>query len=215
MDIMMPEMDGYQTMQAYQAESDVQAPAHHRADGKGDEGRPREMLRGGRVRLSRQAGQHRAAAVGAPYVAASIGGRDDFHCAIDKVNILLVDDQPAKLLIYEAILERARREPDQGQLGDRGARLSAQERDRRRARGRLHAGSRWLRARGDDSAASRGSRRPPIIFVSAVHLTDLDRLRGYECGAVDYVPVPVVPELLRAKVSVFAELYRKTRELER
>ena len=50
-----------------------------------------------------------------------------------------------------------------------------------------------------------------IIFVSAVMLTDLDRLRGYECGAVDYVPVPVVPEILRAKVSVFAELYRKTR----
>ena len=46
-------------------------------------------------------------------------------------------------------------------------------------------------------------------------MTDLDRLRGYECGAVDYVPVPVVPEILRAKVSVFAELYRKTRELER
>ena len=46
-------------------------------------------------------------------------------------------------------------------------------------------------------------------------MTDLDRLRGYECGAVDYVPVPVVPEILRAKVSVFAELYRKTRALER
>jgi signal transduction histidine kinase/ActR/RegA family two-component response regulator len=45
-------------------------------------------------------------------------------------------------------------------------------------------------------------------------VTDLDRLRGYECGGVDYVPVPVVPELLRAKVSVFADLYRKTRQLE-
>ena len=53
-----------------------------------------------------------------------------------------------------------------------------------------------------------------IIFVSAIHLTDLDRLRGYEMGAVDYVPVPVVPEVLRAKVRVFAELYRKTRQLE-
>src|SRR5262249_10490859 len=53
-----------------------------------------------------------------------------------------------------------------------------------------------------------------IIFVSAIHLTDLDRLRGYEIGAVDYVPVPVVPELLRAKVRVFAELFRKTRQLE-
>ena len=53
-----------------------------------------------------------------------------------------------------------------------------------------------------------------IIFVSAIQLTDLDLLRGYELGAVDYVPVPVVPELLRAKVRVFAELYRKTRQLE-
>jgi signal transduction histidine kinase/ActR/RegA family two-component response regulator len=54
-----------------------------------------------------------------------------------------------------------------------------------------------------------------ILFVSAVHLTELDRLRGYECGAVDYIPVPIVPEILRAKVAVFAELYRKTRQLER
>ena len=54
-----------------------------------------------------------------------------------------------------------------------------------------------------------------IIFISAIHLTDVDQLRGYEMGAVDYVPVPVVPEVLRAKVRVFAELFRKTRELER
>src|SRR5215208_6772842 len=53
-----------------------------------------------------------------------------------------------------------------------------------------------------------------IIFVSAIHLTDVDYMRGYEVGAVDYVPVPVVPEVLRAKVKVFAELYRKTRQLE-
>src|SRR5262249_47370306 len=54
-----------------------------------------------------------------------------------------------------------------------------------------------------------------MIFVSAIHLTDTDYLRGYEVGAVDYVPVPVVPELLRAKVRVFADLHRKTRELEK
>src|ERR1700691_4029106 len=45
-------------------------------------------------------------------------------------------------------------------------------------------------------------------------MTDLDRVKGYNYGAVDYVPVPVGPELLRAKVKVFAELYRKTRQLE-
>ncbi len=53
-----------------------------------------------------------------------------------------------------------------------------------------------------------------IIFISAVHLTDLDRLKGYQRGAVDYISVPVIPELLRAKVSVFAELHRKTQQLE-
>ena len=56
--------------------------------------------------------------------------------------------------------------------------------------------------------------RTAIIFISAIHLTDVDRLRAYEMGAVDYVPVPVIPEVLRAKVKVFAELYRKTRQLE-
>ena len=53
-----------------------------------------------------------------------------------------------------------------------------------------------------------------IIFVSAVQVGETDHLRGYEIGAVDYVTVPVVPEVLRAKVRVFVELYRKTRQLE-
>ncbi|MGD0144463.1 MAG: HWE histidine kinase domain-containing protein, partial [Rhizomicrobium sp.] len=56
--------------------------------------------------------------------------------------------------------------------------------------------------------------RTAIIFISAIHLSEADYLRGYEAGAVDYVPVPVVPELLRAKVRVFAELHRKTKQLE-
>jgi signal transduction histidine kinase/ActR/RegA family two-component response regulator len=58
-------------------------------------------------------------------------------------------------------------------------------------------------------------RETAIIFVSGVHLTELDRLRGYSVGAVDYVPVPIVPEILRAKVTVFANLFRQTRQLER
>ena len=53
-----------------------------------------------------------------------------------------------------------------------------------------------------------------IIFVSAVQVNELDLVRGYAAGAVDYVPVPVVPELLRAKVRVFVDLYRKTHQLE-
>jgi len=53
-----------------------------------------------------------------------------------------------------------------------------------------------------------------IIFISAVYLTDVDRLKGYERGAMDYISVPVIPELLRAKVSIFAELHRKALQLE-
>jgi signal transduction histidine kinase len=56
--------------------------------------------------------------------------------------------------------------------------------------------------------------RTPIIFISAVLLTDVDRLKGYERGAVDYISVPIIPELLRAKVTVFVDLHRKTRQLE-
>jgi signal transduction histidine kinase len=54
-----------------------------------------------------------------------------------------------------------------------------------------------------------------IIFVSAVMTANLDQLRGYELGAFDYVPIPVVPEVLRAKVKVFVDLHRNTRHLER
>ncbi|HEV2620102.1 MAG TPA: ATP-binding protein, partial [Acidobacteriaceae bacterium] len=43
----------------------------------------------------------------------------------------------------------------------------------------------------------------------------IDRIKGYQSGAVDYISVPVVPDLLRAKVGVFSELHRKTRQLER
>ena len=75
MDIMMPEMDGYQTMQAIRAEPGVPPPADHRADRQGDEGRPREVPRGRRLRLPGQAGQHRAAAVGAAHVAAPLEAR--------------------------------------------------------------------------------------------------------------------------------------------
>jgi signal transduction histidine kinase/ActR/RegA family two-component response regulator len=57
--------------------------------------------------------------------------------------------------------------------------------------------------------------RTPIIFVTAVHDSEFDRLRGYKLGAVDYVMVPVIPEILRSKVVVLAELYRKRRELQR
>ena len=132
----------------------------------------------------------------------------------DPVNILLVDDQPAKLLTYETILD---------ELGENLIKVSsateALECLLRHDVAVVLVDVVMPELDGYELAAM--IRQHPrfqqtsIIFVSALMLTDLDRLRGYECGAVDYVPVPVVPEILRAKVSVFADLYRKTRALER
>ncbi|MDQ3056733.1 MAG: response regulator, partial [Pseudomonadota bacterium] len=56
--------------------------------------------------------------------------------------------------------------------------------------------------------------KTPIIFVTAVNVGDMDRMRGYKLGAVDYVSVPVIPEIMRTKVTVLAELFRKRRELQ-
>ena len=74
--------------------------------------------------------------------------------AHDKVNILLVDDQPAKLLSYEAILSELGENLIKASSGARGAGAPAQDRHRGRPDGRLHAGARRLRAGGDDPPAS-------------------------------------------------------------
>jgi len=132
---------------------------------------------------------------------------------IEKINILMVDDQPGKLLSYEVML---------GPLGENLIKVtsakealevllktdiavvlmdvSMPELDGFQLAAMIRQHPRF--------------QRTAIIFVSAVHLTDLDQLKGYEHGAVDYISVPVVPELLRAKVRVFADLHRKTRQLE-
>jgi len=134
--------------------------------------------------------------------------------AADKVNILLVDDSQAKLLSHEAIL---------AEIGENLIKATS-------ARQAFEVLLRHEVALilidvcmpdldGFELAAM--IREHPrfqttaIIFVSAVMMTKPDQLRGYQLGGVDYVPVPVVPELLRAKVKVFVDLYRKTRQLER
>jgi signal transduction histidine kinase len=130
-----------------------------------------------------------------------------------KVNILMVDDQAGKLLTYEAIL---------GELGENLIKASS-------GREALEALLRNDIAvvlmdvsmpeldgfeLADMIRQHPRFRETAIIFISAVHLSDLDRIKAYERGAVDYISVPVIPELLRAKVSVFAELYRRARQLE-
>ena len=59
------------------------------------------------------------------------------------------------------------------------------------------------------------SRHVPILFLTAHMFTERDVLRGYGAGAVDYLTKPVHAEILRSKIGVFVELFRKTRELAR
>jgi PAS domain S-box-containing protein len=133
--------------------------------------------------------------------------------ADEKVNILLVDDQPAKLLSYEVMLE---------ELGENLIKAtSAKEALEKLLRTDVAIVLMDVNMPEIDGfeLASMIRQHPrfqrtAIILISAVNLTDLDRLKGYERGAVDYISVPVIPELLRAKVKVFAELHRKTRQLE-
>src|ERR1700756_4162170 len=132
----------------------------------------------------------------------------------EEVNILMFDDQAGKLLSYEAI------------LSDLGENLIKANSGREALEHLLKTDVAVVlmdvsMPEIDGFELAEIIRQHPrfqktaIIFISAVHLTDLDRIKGYQRGAVDYISVPVVPELLRAKVSIFAELHRKTHQLER
>src|SRR5260370_3506416 len=133
--------------------------------------------------------------------------------AEEKVNILLVDDQPGKLLGYEVILS---------ELGENlikaGSANEALEQLLKTDVAIVLVDVCMPDLDGFELAAMIREhprfQKTAIIFVSAIQVTDLDLIRGYAAGAVDYVPVPVIPDLLRAKVRVFAELHRKTRQLE-
>src|ERR1700730_1873744 len=132
---------------------------------------------------------------------------------VDNVNILLVDDQPAKLLSYEVIL---------AELGENLIKANSPH----EALGILLKTDvavvliDVVMPQIDGFQLAAMIREHPrfqklaMIFVSGVQIAETDHLRGYEIGAVDYVTVPVVPEVLRAKVKVFVELHRKTRQLE-
>jgi two-component system, NtrC family, sensor kinase len=134
--------------------------------------------------------------------------------ADDRVNILMVDDQPAKLLSYEVIL---------AELGENLIKATT-------ATEALN-----ILLKNDVAVVLMDVSMPDldgfeladvirqhprfqktaIIFISGVHLTDSDKIQGYRSGAVDYISVPVVPDVLRAKIGIFVDLHRKTRQLER
>jgi len=130
-----------------------------------------------------------------------------------KINILMVDDQAGKLLTYEAMLEELGENLIKAHSG-----LEALEKMLKNDIALVLMDVSMPGMDGFETAemihAHPRFQHTPIIFISGIHVTDFDRLKGYQHGAVDYVSVPVVPELLRAKVRVFADLHRKTRQLE-
>src|SRR5918997_6006642 len=130
-----------------------------------------------------------------------------------KVNILIVDDKPDKLLALEAVLE---------ELGQNIV--------------RAYSGREALRCLLNDEFAvilldvnmpgmdgfetaalirqRKSSEHTPIIFVTAFG-DEMHAARGYSLGAVDYILAPVIPEVLRSKVAVFVDLFKKTEQLKR
>lgn len=129
------------------------------------------------------------------------------------VNVLLVDDQASRRLTYRAVLEPLGERLFEAESGEDALRLLMQHEfavilldvnmpgmDGFETATLIHQHPRF--------------EKTPIIFVTAVNVDDMDRLRGYKLGAVDYVMVPVIPEILRSKVAVLCELARKRRDLQ-
>src|SRR6186713_161942 len=130
----------------------------------------------------------------------------------DAANILLVDDQPARLLTYRAVLE-----PLGHNLVAVSSGLQALEALMKQDFAVVLLDVKMPGMDGFETAALIHDHprfeRIPIIFVTGVHVTEFDRLKGYKAGAIDYVYIPVVPEILRSKVAVLIELDRRRREL--
>jgi PAS domain S-box-containing protein len=133
--------------------------------------------------------------------------------ADDRVNILMVDDQPGKLLSYEVILAELGQNLIKATSASEALNVllktdiavvlmdvSMPELDGFELADVISQHPRF--------------QKTAIIFISGVHLTDSDKIQGYRSGAVDYISVPVVPDVLRAKISIFVDLHRKTRQLE-
>lgn len=145
-----------------------------------------------------------------PEVGAHAAGRSEPE---PPVNILLIDDQPARLLTYEAILSNLDVECVRASSGREALKqllvkdfalilldVNMPEMDGFETARLIREHPRW--------------ERTPIIFVTGINVSNLDQLKGYEVGAIDYISVPVVPEILRTKVRVLVELHQRRRDLE-
>ena len=131
----------------------------------------------------------------------------------DRTDILVVDDLPEKYLAYQVVLEGLGQNIVHVSSGEEALKLLL---EREFAVILLDVNMPGMS--GLEAAAlirgRRKSRHTPIIFVTAF-ADDVQTVEGYALGAVDYILAPVVPQILRAKVKVFVDLYRARAELAR
>jgi signal transduction histidine kinase/response regulator RpfG family c-di-GMP phosphodiesterase len=134
--------------------------------------------------------------------------------ADEKVRILIVDDRPDKALSLQAVLADLNQSIVVASSGKEALRCLLQQEF-----AVILLDVNMPGMDGFETAAlirqRPRSETTPIIFVSAVNDTETHVSRGYSLGAVDYILTPVVPEILRAKVAVFVDLYRKTELVKR
>ncbi len=128
-------------------------------------------------------------------------------------NVLLVDDQPARLLTYESILEGVGVNCVRALSG-----TEALDKLLRQPFALILLDVIMPEMDGFETArAIREHPRfasTPIIFITGVDVSQIELLKGYEVGAIDYISLPLVPEILRSKVALLVELYKRRAELE-
>jgi signal transduction histidine kinase/DNA-binding response OmpR family regulator len=131
----------------------------------------------------------------------------------DRVDILVVDDLPEKLLVYETMLQGPGQNVVTARSGCEALRFVL---DREFAVILLDV--KMPELDGFETArlirGRRQSAHTPIIFVTAL-ADEMNTAQAYSLGAVDFILTPIVPEILRTKVGVFVELYKKTQQVKR
>src|SRR5438045_282312 len=131
----------------------------------------------------------------------------------DKTNVLIVDDLPEKVLVYRTILDELGQNLVIARSGEEALREVL-----RREFAVILLDVQMPGMDGFETAAMirkrKRSAHTPIIFITAF-ADEVRQAEGYAQGAVDYIPAPVVPEILRAKVRVFVDLFRMTQQVRR
>src|SRR5437763_85135 len=135
-------------------------------------------------------------------------------CSDEKVNILIVDDRADKLLVHETVLCQLNQNLVCGVSGKEALRCLVKQ-----DFAVILLDVNMPGMDGFETAAlirqRPRSEKTPIIFISAVNDADTHVSRGYSLGAVDYILTPVVPEILRTKIAVFVDLFKKTEQVKR